>query len=219
MKILIPDSSGLNPFLYSIREGKIMTEDLDKFLESQGIKLYAAKEVCFDNEYSYSPQWDIFTYKTLQSFNGEGSNCIGCTIGGNGTFIESPETSAMVTIVAATESSKTFENWPSPKISKEDKATILLAQKYSNKDNVAILANDGKLRKHSKRLKISIYGSASLLAGIVLTKILTYQKGIYLYESWYVKNHGWTPNHLTFGNVLDIERKRIKDGKSFLVNN
>ncbi len=215
MKILIPDSSGLNPFLYSIREGELRTEDLEKFLETQEIKLYAAKEVCFDcnNAFRYSNKSDIFT----QSFIENSVGCTGCTIGDNGTFVESMNKPALVTIVAATESSRTFEGWPSPKISKEDKSSIVLAKKLSGK-YVAVLANDGNLRKHCGRLNVLVYGSASLLAGIVLTGFLTYQKGTCLYNSWYVKNHGWIPKNLTFGSVLKIERNRIEGNKSFFVN-
>ena len=147
-----------------------------------------------------------------------------------------------VYIDCLTKDKKTFEDWTPPKISNEDKSYILLAQrkKIESTDNVAILAHDQKLRIHASRRGILTFGSSSLLASMVISGIYSYQEGISIYYSWHKENAGWIPpfraleeyineNNIviniennkrkaSFEEIINNEKIRIKNNKSFFVN-
>lgn len=227
-KKLVMDSSGLNPFQYSIRNKNIAPKELGDFFEQQNIELCTAKETCSCGEFSYTEQGDFYTYQTYhQSFNAPNETTASLKnkkyeIGGNGTIIEvtNEKNELEITVVSITEgtitNTKDLKNWSSPKISCEDKFSILLAEKLGT--YTAILANDKKLRIHAKRLGISTYGSSALLASMVISGIYSYQKGISIYYSWHRKNAGWIPKDITFKNVLNTEKDRVKNNKSFFIN-
>ncbi len=227
-KKLVVDSSGLNPFQYSIRNKNIKLKDLGDFFEQQNIKLYTAKETCSYEEFSYSEQGDFNTCRTYQSFNAPNETTANLNnkkyeIGENGTIIEAvnKKSELEITVISLTKETMTFKenfkNWPSPKISNEDKFSILLAETL-NAEISAILANDQKLRKHAKRLEISTHGSSALLASMVISNIYSYQKGTSVYYFWQIKNPGWVPKGFTFKDVLNTEKDKIKNNKSFFIN-
>ena len=225
-KKLVVDSSGFNPFQYSIRNKNIAPKDLGDFFEQQNIELCTAKETCSCGEFSYAEQGDFYTHKTYQSFNAPNETTANLKntkyeIGENGTIIEAinERSELEINVISITEGTTTsmedLKNWTSPKISNEDKFSILLAETL----NTAILVNDQKLRIHAKRLEISTYGSSALLASMVISGIYSYQKGTSVYYSWHKKNAGWIPKNLTFKNVLNVEKNKIKNNKSFFINN
>ena len=225
-KKLVVDSSGFNPFQYSIRNKDIAPKDLGDFFEQQNIELCTAKETCSCGEFSYAEQGDFYTHKTYQSFNAPNETTANLKntkyeIGENGTIIEAinERSELEINVISITEGTTTsmedLKNWTSPKISNEDKFSILLAETLNTEISTAILANDQKLRKHAKRLRISTYGSSVLLAGMVISGIYSYQKGTSVYYSWNKKNAGWIPENMTFKEILDIERMRVIKNESF----
>lgn len=227
-KKLVMDSSGLNPFQYSIRNKKIAPKDLGDFFEQQNIKLCATKKACSCGEFSYVEQGDFYTLSTFQSFNNQNSNTSDFenekdyTIGENGTIIENTdEHNKLKVYVDSITINKDSESWI-PKISEADKSSVLLAQRFleSNLESsdTAILAHDKNLKKHANKLSISTYGSSALLASMVISGIYSYQKGTSVYYSWHRKNTGWIPKDITFKNVLSKEKDRVKNNKSFFIN-
>lgn len=229
-KLLVVDSSGFNPFQYSIRNKDIAPKDLGDFFEQQNIELCTAEETCSCGEFSYAEQGDIYTYQTYyQSFNAPNETMTNLKnkkyeIGENGTVIETinERSELEINIISITKGTTTsmegLKNWSSPKISNEDKFSILLAETLNAEISTAILANNQKLRKHAGKLAISTHGSSALLASMVMSGIYSYQKGTFVYYSWHRKNAGWIPKNFTFKNVLDVEKDRIKNNKSFFIN-
>ncbi|MEK7211213.1 MAG: hypothetical protein AAB731_01115 [Patescibacteria group bacterium] len=58
------------------------------------------------------------------------------------------------------------------------------------------------------------HSAATMIAGMTLNNLLSTQKATPIYYAWGKKDKGWVPK-LSFREVLEIEKQRVKDKKSF----
>jgi len=108
-------------------------------------------------------------------------------------------------------------------LSTEDRFVIQTAQQTKSEYSwTAVFSNDWHLRKQCVSYEgVDVYGTCSMLAGMVITEVISYQKGSFIYYEWFHQNPRWIPperitrRKLRFGEVLSIERERVNNGKSF----
>ena len=92
-------------------------------------------------------------------------------------------------------------------MSEEDKSALELAEEIIKKGyQVAILANDFKLREQAKLQKIEVYGSAALLCAILSKKLMSRQKATSLYYKWCTVDKKWIPNYSGTRKVLEFKK-------------
>lgn len=106
-------------------------------------------------------------------------------------------------------------------LSFSDKSVVRLqrnfAARYSS-TSVASLVNDWCLREQIKTEGYQVYGSVSMLAGMVFVGNLSTQKATQIFYKWKEFDSKWVPRDLSFREVLSIERNRVENGTSFWVN-
>jgi hypothetical protein len=209
-KFLINDASGINPILRSIEEGMIKINDLNIFLDQSNIQSCMTYPILQEVESidSKTPDQLVFKHNQFSTTDTEFSS----------TGIQLIETFAL-TFNTGDKTSQT-NLWLTPnclsKLSPQDKSNIYLAIELLNSGTkAAILANDGDLREQAKLLSIPVYGSASFLAGMVLSEIYTEEKATKIYYEWKMIDPRWIPKDFSLKDVLYMERKRVKDNKSF----
>lgn len=228
-KILILEASGFDSIRYSIDKEVIRREDLNEFFQQQNIEIHSAREAYEGGELNYSENPNLDMLLEYQSFSNLGNKTSDFEkekykISEKGTVAQTKDKRKKLSVYidCSTKDKKTFEDWTSPKISDKDKSYILLAQRFikeiESTDSVAILAHDQKLRIHANRRDILTFGSSSLLASMVLIGIYNYQKGTCVYNFWRNRKTSWVPKDVTFKKILDIERTRIKNNRSFFIN-
>jgi len=91
---------------------------------------------------------------------------------------------------------------------------ILTSNTTNTTTRVASLVNAEDLRNQHNIEGFEVYGSASMLAGMCLKGIISFQKATFLYYTWRKIDKRWTPQ-ISFREVLEIEKERFKKGTSF----
>lgn len=230
-KILVNDSSGIDPNSFSLSEKHFNDQVLKNFLNNAGIDNYYSNDCIGEFIFEHKEQKDLLVESIgeISLTNGESGNTI--YLSNNGTFSASSlgeyhclpiyplQSQQSIQIQEINSSTSYYKH-----LSTEDKS-ILKVAKYKKAeglyDNVAILTNDWNLKKQSIDCEaIPAFGTCSMLAGMVLNNAISYQKGTYIYKYWLEHNHRWIPNDgdykkLSFQKVLQIERERMNNKKSF----
>lgn len=227
-KFLINDASGINPILHSIEEGMIKINDLNIFLDQSNIQSCMTYPILQEVESIYSKTPDLLVFKHNQfsttdtEFSSTGIQLIEtCELTFNGTTaaFENRDDLEFKVFNTGDKTSQTnlwlTSNYSS-KLSPQDKSNIYLAIELLNSGTkVAILANDKKLRRQAKLNSVPVYGSASFLAGMVLSGIYTDEEATKIYYEWKMIDPRWVPKDFSFKDVLYYGRKRVNDNKSF----
>lgn len=225
-KFAIVDESFLDPFKFTISSiggSQISSCQFCGFFENHNIMLLS-NSVCFEElGYSYA-NGTLFDFSIEDNVNDSSLpelktvyiNDSGGTVTSNlGGFFRWP-----IYIFPA----NSFP-FPADEFSRKSKLSIpdksLIAQvKYVTNlpisgSHVRLLTNDRSLRKSASDDSISVSGSASCLAAMVISGSLSYQKGTAIYGKWGMEDPHWIPPREPFKNVLLLERGRMNDGNSF----
>ncbi len=222
MKYLVADAAGFDPIRYSINKGWMMVNDFGKFFCQVEIKMCIPDIALKEGEFSYSEIPCLFNSYTVTSTVVNDQTYI---ISSNGTVLPDNiflNESKFKIYSINTKSSQpnlwqTSEYWP--ELSLVDKSNIFLAEDLLNsKKETAILTNDLDLKFQSIISNIPVFGTASLLAGMVIGNIYSHQKGTKLFYNWQIIDPKWTPKGYTFREVLDSEKLREQKGQSFWLN-
>ncbi|NTU66811.1 MAG: hypothetical protein HGB08_02690 [Candidatus Moranbacteria bacterium] len=225
-KILIWDTSGIDPVRYSLKEDQIQIEKINAFYAQAGLKTATSSE-CVSCEFTYehNNQRNILVESIANT------SCISGKSGtvflaANGDFSYSFYGSSISVnvIYSKTEGVSTLRGgtlwknscqWTS-NLSIEDKSLITITGVLDYSD-CAILTNDKGLRKQCDLEGVKNFGTCSMLAGMVISNIISYQKGTIIFKNWAEKDKRWIPKR-TFAEILNIERDRFDNGSSFWVN-
>lgn len=79
----------------------------------------------------------------------------------------------------------------------------------------ATLTNDKPLRRYHQQFEgLEVYGSSAVLAALVISGRYSPQRGTVIFRKWRLEPRS-VPRGMSFKNVLDIERERIRSGTSF----
>lgn len=122
---------------------------------------------------------------------------------------------------------ETSEHWDSISKSIPDLSVVYINREFKKINlHYITLANDWHLREQIRLEGYLVCGSSSMLANMVLADTINYQKGIYIYyKVWGISHKKWLPNknNLTkekykFGEILEIERKKMESGRSFFLS-
>ncbi len=224
-KFLIIDTSGFNPIRYSITEGDMAINDLTRFSVQANLQLCITSAILQSGEFSYSKTPDLFTYthnRPLSDTTSSGINdqlTKSCWLTLNGTMTIDNHMGELEVKVLNIQTTQTNSSNYLSKLSPQDISNISLANELlESGSNVAILVNDWHLREQAKVNKISVYGTCSFLAGMVLNDIYTYQKTTKLHYKWKEVDKKWVPRDFSFKDVLHLESDRNKERKSFWFN-
>lgn len=229
-KILVIDSSGIDPISFSLSEKHFSDQIIKNFFNNSGIESYYSNDCIREFIFEHKEQKDLLVESIGKtSLTNGGDNEI--YLSNNGTFSSSslgeyhclpvyPLQSQQPIQIQEIDSSSSYYKH----LSSEDKS-ILKVAKYKKAEglcnNVAILVNDWNLKKQSIDCEaIPAFGTCSMLAGMVLNNAISYQKGTYIYKCWLARDPRWIPNDgnykkLSFQKVLQIERERMNNKKSF----
>jgi len=224
-KALVVDVSGIDPIAFSLTNKYLNdSRNLKEFFKSRNIDLYFPSSCVGEFLFQHCSQESLFVGRlSLQeesikqaggsiylsdtgSFSGSSFNNDCCEIKSfQGIHNSSPQ-------LGLWQVSTEYQN-----LSSNDKNIISTAMMLEkNYEYVAILSNDSDLRSYCQSYEgISVYGTCSLLAGMVLAEIFSYQKGTAIYNKWLDEDPRWIPSDLRFKEVLNLERQRLKDGKCF----
>ncbi len=204
-KYLIIDKSGFDPFTFASAQKKLDIAVFESFLEKQQVVPLVTKEAYTAGEFtnhSYSP--NLFSGTT---FNNESLNKIEtASFNSDGTLTSVFKSSNAVQIISASTYSNTnsqeqlsgvcskntilqqpslwevSKHWKELTSSLPDVSVVNLSREFSKKKiQFAVLVNDWHLREYLKLEGYSVIGSAALLAGMVLTNTISYQRGIFIY--------------------------------------
>lgn len=225
-KALVVDASGIDPVSFSLANEYFNNENL-KFLFKKGsIDLYYPSSCVEEFLFQHCSQESLFVGQL--SLQEEAIKQAGGSIYLSDTGSFSCSSSNFNNDYCEIKSFQDIHN-SSPQLglwqvsteyqnlSSNDKNIINTA--IALKENyryVAILANDLDLRRYCQSYEgISVYGTCSLLAGMVLTEVFSYQKGTAMYSKWFNKDPRWVPSNLKFKEVLNLERQRFNNKKSF----
>jgi len=232
-RLAIIDSSFSRPVQFSLSEGDLIQEDLYEFCDNLDVYFYNTSLNMHEFMSGYASQPSLFaqpisvaSYSMIQS-----SKVI--YLSNNGDFSLTAGINKPLPI--AIYDSEINQNQPTlwqhsfqwrERLSFEDKNIISLASTLSSTyEGVAVLTNDWALRQQCNLYEgIDVYGTCSMLAGLALSNVITYQKGTFIYKTWFNEEPRWVPTNLlerrkwTFKEVLDFERERIKQRKSFWIN-
>ena len=231
-KLLVIDSSGIRPFVFAEAKLGLSQENLENFSNSVNLDLKFANSTISEFSFAYTSQISIFE-ETLTSslLSGKSNKNTSIIMSDAGYFSLTSDRTEQLSIksskIKTNEQSKLWELSPHWELlSPQDKDIITLAINGSRTyEEVAILTNDWHLREQCLNFEnIHAYGSCSMLAGMVLTNFITYQKGTYIYNGWlnfsprwipYCKNEHGIKRKLRFSEVLAIEKGRMQKGNSF----
>jgi len=233
-KILVFDTAGIEPIRYSLKEGRIKLQELQDFYYTAKINVVTSY-ACASREFTYehNSQQNIFVESITKD---------SCTLGDEGVvflsftgdFSQRPYGDINVPVSVINPQTKTTSTtnidtlWKctpqwNNEMSDEDKSLIEII-KDPEKENYALLTNNYHLREQCKFEGIKVYGTCSMLAGMVISNTMSYQKGTFIFNSWLEKDRKWIPNKnkerdkLSFKEILDIEKKRSRNNSSFWIN-
>lgn len=122
---------------------------------------------------------------------------------------------------------ETSEHWDSISKSVPDLSIVYINREFQKINLQYItLVNDWHLREQIKFEGYSVCGSSSMLANMVLADTINYQRGTYIYyKVWGSFHKKWLPNKnnstkdkYKFKEVLEIEREKLKNKKSFFLS-
>jgi membrane-bound inhibitor of C-type lysozyme len=233
-KVLIVDTSGIDPISYSISTKQLQLNLVHSFLNYAGITLKTSYK-CATKEftYEYNRQGDLL----VESISEDSKTCVNIGVvymSYNGGFsttwnglgcvkIDVIDSSALeISTTNCQTLWKTSIQWQN-EMSQVDKSLINVAELIQT-ENRAILSNDYQVRVQCQNDGIKAYGTCSLLAGMTLANVISFQKGTSIYSNWVNKDRKWVPKNritketITFKEILDIEKERIKNGLSFWIN-
>ena len=230
-KCLIVDSSGVRPFVFAETKLGLSSGVLEKFFNYNSLDLRLGSTAINEFAFRYNPQESLFSVPLDPLSLGAPYKNISISLSDAGYFSLTNNNTDRFSIYAlnakVSNQSRLWELSPYWELlSSQDQAVISLAISASKTyDEVAILTNDKHLRQQCFNFEgISTYGSCSMLTGVVLTGFITYQKGMYIYQKWFEEEPRWIPyqkneygikRKLKFGEVLAIERQRMRKGNSF----
>lgn len=231
-KCLIVDSSGVRPFVFAEAKLGLSSRVLEGFFDYNGLNLHLGSTTINEFAFRYNPQESLFSASLDSSlFLGVPNKNFSISLSDAGYFSLTNNNMNQLSIYASnvkvSNQNRLWELSPHwGPLSPQDRDVISLALGVSKTyDEVAILTNDWHLRQQCSNFEgISTYGSCSMLAGIVLTGFITYQKGTYIYQKWLEEEPRWIPyqknehgikRKLKFGEVLAIERSRMQKENSF----
>lgn len=233
-KCLIVDTSAAYPIAFAEKNLNLYSGFLEDFVDNLDLELFSSDKSAQEFSFSYGTQRSIFTSPIEPTvFLNVSSKGFSVSLSGDGYFSVSNGNAweqFNIGITQIDDISAQTRLWElSPHwgfLSPQDKSLVTLAYEKSKTFNeVAVLTNDWHLRQQLLDFEnISTFGSSSMLAGVVLTGFISYQKGTYVYLGWLKENPRWIPytknsygvkRKLKFSEVLSIERSRIENGSSF----
>lgn len=229
-KILALDTSGIDPIRFSLKKNEIQINKLQDFFKQASIVAVTSYE-CVSQEfvYDHNRQQNMFVESLSNSSSTFEKNSI--FLNPNGDFYKTSQGHDLQVNInnSQYEEISTINIWKctsqwSNEMSEEDKSLIKLKEDYKN-ISYAILTNDYNFRQQCEFEGINVYGTCSMLAGMVLSDTINYQKGTCIFKSWSEKEKKWIPSELktkrklSFKEILEIEKNRIKEGRSFWINN
>ncbi|EKE15741.1 MAG: hypothetical protein ACD_11C00108G0035 [uncultured bacterium] len=233
-KILIIDTSGIDPIRYSISKKQLQLQQVHDFFICAGVSLATSYE-CMTKEFTYehncqknllvesiSESSKTFTNpnKVYMSYDGDfsttlsGQDCLMIDI-----IDLKAVTSTTINCQTLWKSSVQWQN----EMSQIDQSLVNITQSIKS-EVCALLSNDYHTRIQCQNDGVKIYGTCSMLAGMTLTSTISYQKGSSIYSGWVKKDRKWVPKNkitkksITFKEILDIEKNRMKNGESFWIN-
>lgn len=188
-KSLIVDSSGIRPFVFAEKKLRLSSEVLENFTDYVGLDLYLNNTTIKEFFFRYNAQTSIFNTPLATSLlDGISYENSSISLSDTGYFSLTDgnvdQFSIRTSKARINQQNRLWESSPHWKfLSSQDRDVITLAlSKSKTYDEVAILTNDWHLRQQCLDFEnISTYGSCSMLAGIVLTDFVTYQKGTYIF--------------------------------------
>ena len=218
------DVSGIDPVAFSLTNKYFNSKSLKEFFRSEGIDLYYSSSCAEEFLFQHCSQESLFVNQlSLQeetikhaggsmylsdtgSFSGSSFSNDYCEIK---SFQDIPDLSSQLGLWQV---SVEYQN-----LSSNDKNIISTAMMLEKDyEYVAILSNDSDLRSYCQSYEgISVYGTCSLLAGMVFAEVFSYQKGTAIYNKWLSEDPRWIPSDLKFKEVLNLERQRLEDDKCF----
>jgi len=224
-KALVVDRSGLDPIMFSLANKHLTSNTVSDFINDAGIDCYFSDFCRNEFLYQYNPQQSLFSEplnmnKITDSIYLSDAGALSSSsfnINQLGIFASQSEISNSIQPTL-------WQNSPHYKyLSVEDKCIIQTPQQLRSEYSwVAVFSNDWHLREQCISYEgIYAYGTCSMLAGMVITDVISYQKGSFIYYEWLNQNPRWIPSEkitrrkLKFKEVLDIERERVNNGKSF----
>ncbi len=232
-KALVVDSSGIAPIMHSLDEGDFVVSKCNELPISSGIDLYYDRSSTA--ELSFQPGFQTSLFEMPLSTSNPVPKHEEIYLSDTGTFssvtfrtdwptLKNAQYDHDYSVVYQASLWQTSVHWK--RLSMEDVNIINTAHELKRAyGEVAILSNDGDLRKQCGRFEgISVYGTCSMLAGMVLNRYMNYQKATYIHSTWAGIDLRWVPRKISepsgkrvmkFGEILDIERRRLKNKKSF----
>lgn len=232
-KALIIDSSGIDPLQFSLFEKHLNVVEVENFFNNANIDLFYSSACQTEFSFQYPTITPSLFVESISVSSQSFSNLVDAIyLSDSGVFSQSsfnvdyPKVASCQAL--SSESSSTLWQF-SPHynfLSLCDKSIIETAKNLRNSsETVAVLSNDWHLRQQCLGFEgINVYGTCSMLAGMVLSDIISYQKGIFIYYTWAITNARWIPNEsktrekLKFKEIIEIERNRFRGGKSLWMN-
>lgn len=226
-KALVIDSSGVHPWLFAINEKDISSDNLELFLDNLDADCYLSDQARHEfSTLNYASGVSLFA-EPMGSMATQKYDPVYLSNAGyfsttanidSGLQLLVPDFRIEMSQQTLWETSVQWTN-----LSDEDRSVIKTARalvpQYSS---VAILTNDWSLRQQSILYEvIEARGTCSMLAGLSLGGYISYQRGTYIFGKWSDKEPRWVPTFyperrkFTFREVLEVERKRREEDKSF----
>jgi len=225
-KALVVDISGLNPIDFSLANNHFTPDVVSDFIDNTDIDCFFADSSRDEFIYNYNNQQSLFDKQINRDTD---IICLSNTghLDSSSLNINQLKISALQIETSNSIQLTLWQNSPDyGYLSTNDKDIIQTAQQLQNEYSwVAVLSNDWHLREQCISYEgINVYGTCSILAGMVVTNVISYQKGSFIYYEWFNYDPRWIPSEkatrrkLKFKEVLDIERERVNSGKSFWVS-
>jgi len=224
-KALVVDVSSLNPLYFSLSNNHFTSDLINNFIKKSNIDLFY-DDSCYDEfNYNWNNQGSLFIESPIKANEAIYLSDVG-NLYSSSDNINQPKISSLKTEFSESVQQTLWGNSFSYKhLSEEDKQIIQTAQQLQTKYSwTAVFSNDWHLKNQCISYEgVDTYGTCSMLAGMVLSNFITYQKGTFIYHKWLNEDFKWIPFNrifkkaLSFKEVLDIERKRIDNDKSFWI--